>query len=143
MEIPAEVMALTLLRPQLQAEELVGEMVTEPCETRLRSPTSNRPGESCWMPPGHEQGGSSWCPLSREASSEGERLLSLASWPWNLPVELTRKILRLIISRESETCGTLDNQVAFTVVFYLLLWARSELLTKEDTLNPFITSALT
>lgn len=43
MEIPAESVALTLLRPQLRAEESVRKTVTEPCETQVRSPTSNRP----------------------------------------------------------------------------------------------------
>lgn len=31
MEVPAEAVALALLRPQLRAEESAGEMVTEPC----------------------------------------------------------------------------------------------------------------
>lgn len=80
MEIPAESVALTLLRPQLRAEESVRETVTEPCETQVRSPTSNRPGESCWTPPGHERGGNSWCLLSREASREGVRPAGLGTF---------------------------------------------------------------
>lgn len=34
----------------------------------LRSSTSNRPSESCRMPPGHRRGGNSWRPLAGQSA---------------------------------------------------------------------------
>lgn len=83
---PSRSCGFALAQAQLQADGSVRETVTEPVRPGLRAPTSDRPGESRCTPPGHEQGGNSWCPLSGEASSTGVRLLPLASWPGSHPV---------------------------------------------------------